>query len=83
MRCKVLIATMAAAVVLASASPVPAQTQGQKRAPAVAKTPWGDPDLQGVWTSDSNSTVPFERPDAFAGKEVLDGERIDPGAAGT
>jgi len=36
MRCKVLIATMAAASVLASTSPVPAQTQGQKKAPAVA-----------------------------------------------
>ena len=55
---------------------VPVQTQGQKKAPAGAKTPWGDPDLQGVWTSDSNSTVPFERPDAFAGKEVLDGREL-------
>jgi hypothetical protein len=76
MGCRVLIATMAAAVVLASTSPVPAQTQGQKRAPAVAKTPWGDPDLQGVWTSDSNSTVPFERPDSLAGKAVLEGDEL-------
>lgn len=32
-------------------------------------TPWGDPDLQGVW---SNQTpTPLERPDALAGKRVL------------
>ena len=33
------------------------------------KTPWGDPDLQGVW---SNQTpTPLERPDALAGKTTL------------
>ena len=26
------------------------------------RTPWGDPDLQGVWTTDSDRPVPFERP---------------------
>jgi hypothetical protein len=33
------------------------------------RTPWGDPDLQGVW---SIATItPFERPSTLAGKEVL------------
>ncbi len=33
------------------------------------RTPWGDPDLQGVW---SIATItPFERPSALAGKQVL------------
>jgi hypothetical protein len=33
------------------------------------RTPWGDPDLQGVW---SIATItPFERPNTLAGKEVL------------
>ena len=33
------------------------------------KTPWGDPDLQGIW---SNQTpTPLERPDALAGKATL------------
>ena len=32
-------------------------------------TPWGHPDLQGIWT---NSTItPLERPAAFAGREFL------------
>ena len=28
----------------------------------VPRTPWGDPDLQGIWSSDEESGVPFERP---------------------
>jgi hypothetical protein len=29
---------------------------------SVPKTPWGDPDLQGVWSSDDTSGIPRERP---------------------
>ena len=33
------------------------------------RTPWGDPDLQGIWT---NATItPLQRPREFAGQEVL------------
>ena len=28
----------------------------------VARTPWGEPDLQGVWSSDDTSGIPRERP---------------------
>src|SRR5579863_7094026 len=38
-------------------------------APAVPKTPWGDPDLQGVW-NDSTST-PLQRPGAIGSRDVL------------
>src|SRR5262245_47352676 len=31
---------------------------------AVPKTPWGDPDLQGVWSSDDTAGIPRERPKA-------------------
>jgi hypothetical protein len=35
----------------------------------LSRTPWGDPDLQGVW---SIATItPFERPSALAGKQQL------------
>ena len=35
------------------------------------RTPWGDPDLQGLWT---NATItPLQRPREFAGKPVLTG----------
>jgi hypothetical protein len=36
------------------------------------KTPWGDPDLQGVW-NDATST-PLERPTGVSGKDVLGDE---------
>ena len=41
------------------------------------RTPWGDPDLEGVWTSDNNFSIPLERPAAFANKEFLDGKDLD------
>ena len=33
------------------------------------RTPWGDPDLRGVW--DYWTFTPLERPDEFAGKDAL------------
>src|SRR5437870_1105308 len=33
------------------------------------RTPWGDPDLQGIWTN--TTTTPFERPTELAGKQAL------------
>ena len=61
---------------LASALAVVALTAvtvaGQTKTPpnrTLPRTPWGDPDLQGIW---SMATItPFERPIALAGKPVL------------
>jgi hypothetical protein len=56
------VVTAIFAVLMAAAPAV-----GQK--PTAPRTPWGDPDLQGLWT---NATItPFERPAEFAGKPVL------------
>ena len=41
------------------------------------RTPWGDPDLEGVWTSDNNFSIPLERPAAVADKEFLDGKELE------
>ena len=35
----------------------------------LSRTPWGDPDLQGIWSS--KTTTPLERPDDFDGREFL------------
>src|SRR5262245_56980488 len=35
------------------------------------KTPWGDPDLQGIWTSDDMRGVPRERPEEFGTRQFL------------
>lgn len=40
------------------------------------RTPWGDPDLQGIW--DFRTLTPLERPDELSGKKVLsDGEAAE------
>ena len=39
-----------------------------------ARTPWGHPDLQGVWASDS--ATPLERPTPLAGREFLTNEEV-------
>jgi hypothetical protein len=41
------------------------------------RMPWGDPDLEGVWTSDNNFSIPLERPAAVADKEFLDGKEFE------
>ena len=60
---------LAAALVLLPAA-APAQTaRSSPRQWTAPRTPWGDPDLQGVW---NNGTVtPFERPAQFENKELL------------
>src|ERR1044071_632860 len=35
------------------------------------RTPWGDPDLQGVWPSTDMVGVPFERPQQFGNRLFL------------
>src|SRR5579872_1257893 len=56
------------------AGPVAAQTTAPQRpttatSAVIAKTPWGDPDLQGVW--DRHTITPLERPSKLEGKSVL------------
>ena len=65
-----MLAVGAAGMWLALAPDAAAQTPAR-----AARTPWGDPDLQGVWTN--TTTTPLERPDKFANKDTLtDEERI-------
>src|SRR5262245_34768732 len=64
---KPLIVTIIAIVLLTA---LPAFGQTPKPAPAAkawtpSKTPWGDPDLQGTWTSDDCIGTPMNRPANF------------------
>ena len=36
------------------------------------KTPWGDPDIQGVFTTKDEANTPFERPAEWAGRRMED-----------
>ena len=56
----------ACAVVIALVVLVAPPLAGQS---AAKKTPWGDPDLQGVYTF--STLTPLQRPDALAGKVAL------------
>jgi hypothetical protein len=52
----------------APASPKPAV----RSTPATAgKTPWGEPDLRGTYTTDNSIGIPFERPPQYGDRPVL------------
>lgn len=52
-----------------------ALTLSSQLAPAqVLETPWGEPDLQGIWNN--ASVTPLERPEAFGTREFLTNEEI-------
>src|SRR3954469_23358245 len=40
------------------------------------RTPWGEPDLSGTWTSQAELGVPFERPAAFGTKQLVSDEEF-------
>lgn len=71
MRCR-LRALVAAAVLVPFVSvPLAGQTDDEWSVP---RTPWGHPDLQGVWAN--NTATPLQRPEAFEGKETLTDEEL-------
>src|SRR2546422_7158625 len=58
-----------------SAAATNADSSSAAGAVAGPRTPWGDPDLQGIW-SGGYILTPLERPDRFAGKEFLTDEEV-------
>src|SRR5438128_202333 len=79
MKFRFLTSMSVLAIVIAVLSLSPAAGQAPKKAAvptkkaaAIPHTPWGDPDLQGVW-NDATST-PLQRPGGIGPKEVLNDE---------
>jgi hypothetical protein len=69
------------ALAIAFAAAATAQTTVAAKATAgkqwtLSKTPWGDPDLQGTWTSDDTWGVPMERPASFGNRLYLTDEEL-------
>jgi hypothetical protein len=64
---RVVAATLTIVITVASlaSDPILGQTGGA----ASPKTPWGEPDLQGMW--DTRTRAPFERPKEFGTKEFM------------
>jgi hypothetical protein len=71
-RCLTAVAVLA--VLLFGPSVVVGQTAAAADDWTPAMTPWGDPDLRGIWNS--KTTTPLERPDEFEGREFLDEEEV-------
>ena len=64
---------LAAAVALLA--PVTVSGQGDGAGGwTLGRTPWGHPDLQGIWSS--KTTTPLERPAEYAGREFLTDEEV-------
>jgi hypothetical protein len=60
----------AAGVSIAQSSAPPSNTG------SLPRTPWGDPDFQGTWTTDDTIGVPVERPQALGDKLFLTDEDL-------
>jgi hypothetical protein len=72
---RVLISVTLLTITLTSAFPLDAQTKPAK-AYTQPKTPWGDPDLQGTWTSDDCINTPMQRPANLGEKLYLTDEEL-------
>jgi hypothetical protein len=70
-----LAAFIGVAIATSGAPQSTAAAQGGSPTPwSQAKTPWGDPDLQGVWRYEA--AIPLERPARFNGRESLTDEEV-------
>ena len=70
MNWRMLMAVAVLPVVVGIAWVAPVSLQAQSS--TAARTPWGDPDLQGLWTN--TTTTPMERPDDLSGQDTLSSE---------
>ena len=71
----VSVSVLAGMFVIGLLAPGPAAGQAaspEAKTGSASRTPWGDPDLQGIWNIET--ITPLERPDEFAGKETLTAE---------
>src|SRR5882762_11154038 len=67
----IVTGAIAAAVVGAaiSVSVIPSSAQAPAASGAALKTPWGEPDLQGIWTDEFDT--PLQRPAQYANQEFF------------
>lgn len=64
---------LAADLVAGQNAPAPAKPGAAARGAhhVTPRTPWGDPDLQGVWTTDAAYGIPLQRPKEFGTRAEL------------
>jgi hypothetical protein len=69
-------ALIALGAVSAVVSTVPLAGQAARRAYKAPRTPWGDPDLQGIWPGTDYVGVPLQRASNFGTRNVLTEEEF-------
>ena len=65
----VALAALVTLIAVVALVPVPAAGQAGADTSTRPRTPWGEPDLQGIW--DFRTITPLERPDEHEGKQFL------------
>jgi hypothetical protein len=60
---------------IAAAAALIAVSASQTKAQAPLKTPWGEPDLQGIWTDEFET--PLQRPAKYASQEFFTAAQRD------
>ena len=75
------VAVLAALALLAPAGAAQQGGSASDGAWTTPQTPWGHPDLQGVWTTDWERSVPFQRPEDLGERPELTSEEIAARAA--
>jgi hypothetical protein len=73
-RASVLLAAVTVASLVLT--PATSHTQTIVKTPTAWRTAWGHPDLQGIWTTDAEILVPFERPAELGEKAFLSVEEL-------
>lgn len=82
MRRHYLVTAIGAALVAVVVAAASVSLTGQDQANSTAatgwtqKTPWGDPDLQGIWVNENTGT-PMERPTQFGDREFLTSTEVE------
>lgn len=69
-------------IVIVSSLAVPALGQSSQTTWTQPKTAWGDPDIQGTWTSDDYISVPLQRPQNMGTRLLRTEEEIAAAQAG-
>jgi hypothetical protein len=65
----VAVAVALAAGAVAAGAAISASVAGALAEPSALKTPWGEPDLQGIWTDEFDT--PLQRPARYGNQEFL------------
>jgi hypothetical protein len=71
---RLILLTVIACLFLTAASGQPVASQQTVKSWTQPKTPWGDPDLQGMWPG--NTGVPFQRPENLGTRATLTDEEF-------